>query len=73
MRKEDTKRKEVPHILKETKQRERNIPEDRCEDLGRKADPKVKGGLSPASASCWIIDFDLSEPAALHFSVTEFL
>lgn len=38
------------------------------------ADPKVKdGSLSPASASPWINDFDLSEPAALHLDVTEFL
>lgn len=36
-RKEDTKRKDIPHVLKETKQRETNIPEDRVEDMGRKS------------------------------------
>ena len=54
-------------------QRESNIPGDRCGEKNQ-AYPKVKGGgLRPASASCQIIDFELSEPAASHFNATEFV
>lgn len=46
-RKEDTKRKDIPHVLKETKQRESNIPEDRVEDMGEKIKltPRSKVGV----------------------------
>lgn len=77
-RKEDTgKRKEEGTTSgEEDRAKESHTPEDRCRGKRgeNQADLKVNSGnLSPASASPWIIDFDPSEPAALHGDVTVFI
>ena len=71
----EREKRKVPQVVKETKQKESHTPEDRCRGKRgeNQADLKVNSrNLSPASASPWIIDFDPSEPAALHWDVTVF-
>ena len=71
----ESEKRKVPQVVKETKQKESHTPEDRCRGKGEKTKltSRSTAGMSPASASPWIIGFDPSEPAALYWDVTVFI